>query len=83
MIGERGIKYWISLLNGIPCLCDKPLTVVAGDLPKYQKFMEEGLLYTGSGLRFAYELDTHRFIFRIRNIYMRLLLMIFASMVYI
>ncbi len=52
------LNHFLAL--GIPCFCDKPLCIESSDLDFYMQFIEKGLLYTGSGFRFAYELDNHR-----------------------
>jgi len=57
---ERNLILDYFLSKGIPCFCDKPLTASLSQLYSYEKYIHKGLLYTGSGMRYAYELDSLR-----------------------
>ena len=58
---ERNIILDYFLSQRIPCFCDKPLTTSINNLYTYENFINNGLLYTGSGMRYAYELDAFRY----------------------
>lgn len=45
------------LTAGIPVFVDKPLTLDADELEAFRPFLEQGMLMSTSGLRFARELD--------------------------
>ena len=52
------LKFFLE--SGIPCFCDKPLTASRLELDGLIPYFSKGLLYTGSGFRYAYEVDIHK-----------------------
>lgn len=52
------LKFFLE--SGIPCFCDKPLTANRLELDALIPYLSKGLLYTGSGFRYAYEVDIHK-----------------------
>ncbi len=48
------------LEKGLPVFLDKPLSLDAEELARFKPYLEQGKLMTGSGLRFAKELDEPR-----------------------
>ena len=57
---DRQAILWHFLDRGIPVFCDKPLTGDRVEFGKLRNFLSQGLLYSGSGLRWAIEADPHR-----------------------
>lgn len=58
---ERHVEMALPFLErGIPTFVDKPLAVDPGDVATLRPYLEEGLLMSCSGLRYARELDDPR-----------------------